>query len=208
MKNKIIFSISILAVIAIVCLSITLAWTSIGTFTKQMDKVHLNERLVLVLEVSFKKQVQEWKDTIIRGKDPVLLHAHWTAFEKNEAEVKRSGKLLLDQLSNLTQKELIRQFLLEHEAIGAKYRYALESYRKKGFNTHQTDSLIIGLDRQATEELDMAAFTISQESENESNAAVFIGNLGIFLGAFLAGAFTFLLIMISLSLFLRLRPRK
>ncbi len=36
-----------------------------------------NERAVSYLEVSFKTQVQEWKNTLLRGKDQKALDKHW-----------------------------------------------------------------------------------------------------------------------------------
>jgi hypothetical protein len=35
---------------------------------------------VEAIEIAFKKQVQEWKDTLLCGKNPEALNKHWTAF--------------------------------------------------------------------------------------------------------------------------------
>src|SRR4051812_3706149 len=39
---------------------------------------------ILRASVAFKQQVQEWKNVLLRGKDPALLDRHWKAFEENE----------------------------------------------------------------------------------------------------------------------------
>jgi predicted GIY-YIG superfamily endonuclease len=33
------------------------------------------------IEINFKKQVQEWKDTLLRGKQPEALDKYWTNFQ-------------------------------------------------------------------------------------------------------------------------------
>ena len=40
-----------------------------------------------VVQINFKKQVQEWKDTLLRGKDPQKLDHYWSAFQKREHTV-------------------------------------------------------------------------------------------------------------------------
>src|SRR5215471_21257678 len=49
---------------------------------------------VEAVEINFKKQVQEWKDTLLRGKKPEALDKHWTAFEQRESDVRKQAEAL------------------------------------------------------------------------------------------------------------------
>jgi hypothetical protein len=42
---------------------------------------------VETVEINFKKQVQEWKDTLLRGQNPDALSKYWTAFQQRESDV-------------------------------------------------------------------------------------------------------------------------
>src|SRR5690349_24879757 len=46
------------------------------------------QQAVLRTALAFKQQVQEWKDTLIRGSDPAALDQHWKQFLEREKEVR------------------------------------------------------------------------------------------------------------------------
>src|SRR4030095_1920697 len=63
------------------------AWYAISRLNGQLDhtiKEHKDVEAATMLahraQLDFKFQVQEWKDTIIRGNDPALYEKHWKAF--------------------------------------------------------------------------------------------------------------------------------
>ena len=64
-----------------------------------IDLAQMGRAVDIVLDVQnagidFKTQVQEWKNTLLRGRDAKQRERFWTAFQKNEAEVaKRTAEL-------------------------------------------------------------------------------------------------------------------
>ncbi len=155
------------------------------------------------LEIAFKKQVQEWKDTLLRGNDPALFAKYHDNFLKEEADVKSRGKDLKVSLAKLNvDTARLDEFLKTHALLGEKYQEALKSYRSGNVQSFRiVDIMVRGIDREPTEIIDsVAENTRKQESEMfaevakksaESYNSVFRNSLifmalGIGLGIFLS----------------------
>ena len=80
---------------------------------------------VVGAEAEFKKQVQEWKDTIIRGSKPDLLKKHWGNFEAREAGTRAIVERLRGRVSDPQVAPLLDQFLTAHKSMGEGYRRGL-----------------------------------------------------------------------------------
>ncbi len=61
------------------------------------------------IQIEFKSQVQEWKDLLLRGRDPLQFKQHWTQFEASERKVRNGLKELRDELVAVEDKEHIDQ---------------------------------------------------------------------------------------------------
>jgi hypothetical protein len=53
-----------------------------------------HERAVGHIENQFKTQVQEWKNTLLRGQQPEQLDKYWKAFQDTEREVAQEARAL------------------------------------------------------------------------------------------------------------------
>ena len=52
------------------------------------EEVRLGQNNAIIVEATesdFKKQVQEWKDTLLRGKNPEALNKYWSNFQQRES---------------------------------------------------------------------------------------------------------------------------
>src|SRR5471030_1685617 len=95
---------------------------SVALYETEVTAQHAHERAVGEVLVSFKTQVQEWKDTLLRGKDPAKLEKHWGAFAKREADVDEQAKGLLVALPSGESRALVEQFAAAHAQMGVDYR--------------------------------------------------------------------------------------
>jgi hypothetical protein len=77
----------------------------------------------LSTQVRFKKQVQEWKNILLRGQDPALFDQYLAQFEKEEQNTRASMQRLIELLGeNLAARETAGQFLEAHTQLGEEYR--------------------------------------------------------------------------------------
>ncbi len=130
-------------------------------------------------QVSFKKQVQEWKDTLLRGNDPESYAKYRKAFDDEEKVTQDNLHALSGVMQQLgLQTEKVDGALQEHEALGGKYRAALKAF--DGANSESgklVDKSVKGIDRAATNAIDVIVSDIqaSAEARSQENAAAISG---------------------------------
>ena len=111
---------------------------------------------VVGAEAEFKKQVQEWKDTIIRGSKPDLLKKHWGNFQDRETGTRAIVERLRGRVSDPQVAPLLDQFLTAHKSMGEGYRRGLKEFSEHNFETPVADAAVAGVDRAPTELLTKA----------------------------------------------------
>ena len=108
-----------------------------------------------VVQVNFKKQVQAWKDTLLRGADPQSLEKYRAEFFAHESQVQQGARDLRQQVDTPELVNLVDQFSQAHTQLGAEYRTALEGFvRSKGRKFHEADTQVKGKDRPPTDLID------------------------------------------------------
>ncbi|MEN8167595.1 MAG: methyl-accepting chemotaxis protein, partial [Pseudomonadota bacterium] len=124
------------------------------------------QRQILNLESDFKKQVQEWKNVLLRGYAPKNLNKYWGKFESKEATIRKNGNKLIHQLQQPEAKQLLKRFLAAHDVMGQAYREGLAEFKAANFDPKIGDKAVKGIDREPTRLLGKAAEAIKQELEN------------------------------------------
>lgn len=120
-------------------------------------------------QVDFKKQVQEWKNTLLRGNDPEKFTKYRAGFDKESAAVQKTLKVLLTELEEEGRADLIKeaeQVMKSHDELGNKYREALQSYDSADRDSAgRVDKLVNGIDRAPTEAMDNFVAKIRKEAD-------------------------------------------
>ncbi|MGB6943377.1 MAG: methyl-accepting chemotaxis protein [Bryobacteraceae bacterium] len=110
-----------------------------------------------IMQVTFKKEVQEWKDILLRGYNPEDLAKYSEQFRADAAAVAQSSEALQASIADADARGTIAQFLAAHAAMGEKYQVALQVFAAaKGTNPRQADQLVKGQDRAPTALVDQA----------------------------------------------------
>ena len=129
-----------------------------------MAENHQRELAVGEVLNHFKVQVQEWKNVLLRGKDPKQLDKYWSAFQKSEADVRTGTDKLVAALPAGASKELLQRFAQAHARMGEGYRKGFEAFKSAGFDAHAGDAAVAGVDREPAKLLDEAGERIAAES--------------------------------------------
>ena len=108
---------------------------SVQLFERDVKASHANAVDVLTIETSFKKQVQEWKDVLLRGKKVEALDKHWNAFQQREGDVSRLAERMRASVTDTEASQLIGQFGAAHKQMGEAYRRGLETFKERGFDS-------------------------------------------------------------------------
>jgi methyl-accepting chemotaxis protein I, serine sensor receptor len=138
-----------------------LSWSAIQVFDQDVKARYQDRAAVNQIQLQFKKQVQEWKDILLRGDDPAALDKYWSAFQNQEAEVQKQGKELLQNLQQPKARDLVEKFLTAHQQMGQSYRSGLEAFKQAKFDAKVGDKAVKGIDREPTELLTAAAKDIA-----------------------------------------------
>jgi methyl-accepting chemotaxis protein len=130
-----------------------------------------NEQAAGALLAEFRLQVQEWKNTLLRGKDIEQRARYWAAFQKNEADVARRAAALRAALPDGEGRELIARFADAHAKMGRDYRQGFEAYAASDGDMAVGDAAVKGRDRAPAELLDQAAKKITAQTAAALQAA-------------------------------------
>ena len=153
-----------------------------------------------VIQVVFKKQVQEWKDTLLRGYAPGDLTKYSSQFHAEEAKVSGLVSALRSTISDPEQRRPIDEFLRAFTELRGRYEAALDVFVKaSGENPRDVDKMVKGQDRPATDLLDKAVDAMAAQangavaSEKEAVAGTLrwagLAALSLFAGIGIAVAF-------------------
>jgi methyl-accepting chemotaxis protein len=162
-------------------------WNSLDILGKTVQQGNANTFAVLTMQADFKKQVQEWKDVLLRGSDPEKLAKYWGNFEKKEQEIEQAAHVLQKGVSDPEALQLITQFQEAHRKMGDSYRKGLQAYKDAGFDSKAGDLAVAGIDRAPTELLVACSKRIKSMSETMSGKATDRGYRGILEGLALMG---------------------
>ncbi len=144
---------------------------AIETYRTSVQDAAANERMVSATLVEFKLQVQEWKDTLLRGRDPQKLDKYWSAFQKRERSVDEQAATLLAKLPEGEARSLVTQFAAAHAEMGKGYRKGFEAFQAAGEDPAAGDAMVAGVDRAPAELLDRAAQRIAADNARISAEA-------------------------------------
>jgi methyl-accepting chemotaxis protein len=108
-----------------------------------------------VMQVTFKKQVQEWKDILLRGSNQADLDKYTKQFHDDEKLVQDMSARLADEVNDNHIADEIAQFRGQHGELSLKYQAAYNGFvASRGVDFKTADTLVKGQDRPPTDLID------------------------------------------------------
>jgi methyl-accepting chemotaxis protein len=119
-----------------------------------------------VIQLDFKKQVQEWKDVLLRGENPGDLEKHSNGFHAMASKVQELTGKELEEANDPAAKQVLAEFRDAHAAMLSHYDAALAHYRQTK-DAHGADHEVKGIDRAPTDLLDRAVELLNQRAKSK-----------------------------------------
>jgi methyl-accepting chemotaxis protein len=156
---------------------------------------------VVATEADFKKQVQEWKDTLLRGKKSEALDKYWGNFQQRENDVRSEAERLSHSIADAEVAQLVAQFVAAHKTMGDAYRHGLQEFKDHQFDSAAGDAAVAGMDRAPTELLTKAKDRLVAEASKRSLDAknnaywALSESIGFLIGTTILGVAIFLVVI-------------
>jgi diguanylate cyclase (GGDEF)-like protein len=143
-------------IITITTLAVSLRETSTQQAISGQADSYTNLLLTREAQVHFKKQVQEWKNVLLRGHQEQDYIKYLSQFMEEEANTHNKVTLLIDRLPKNSEPAILaHKFISTHKNLGEIYREALFVYFNSQHNRSiSTDKAVRGIDRAPTDLLD------------------------------------------------------
>ena len=124
-------------------------------------------------QVQFKRQVQEWKNILLRGDYPVARARYFDAFANAEGEVQAAlakvHEVLITAGDSRYDKQL-KDLRQEHLLLGEQYRAALINASGGRWAPFESDLAVRGIDRPLDRNIDQLAAGLVQEMQDRSKS--------------------------------------
>lgn len=120
-------------------------------------------------QLSFKTQVQEWKNILLRGQDEAAYNKHLQAFEGEVQHTRLNLQAFKQQLTALQQPSTsVDVAMSQLDGINEKYHAALQHYDRRSVNPGlEVDKLVKGLDRELVASIDKGVEQIQKYSKQQ-----------------------------------------
>ncbi|OQR28213.1 methyl-accepting chemotaxis protein [Pseudomonas sp. Bc-h] len=155
-------------------------------------------QLVDQANLQFKVQVQEWKNVLLRGKQPADRDKFWGQFEDQERQVQATlGQLSAMAGLDAVAKSQVDKLREEHRALGVAYRKGRDAFVAAGGDPVAGDQAVKGVDRAASEQMSELVLSLRKLSDAQSvsisrtaDQTILIGTLVMLASALLVGVLT------------------
>ena len=160
---------SLLAMLLIALASFHFLSTGVQNYRNLIDGPLRASQLIDEANLQFKVQVQEWKNVLLRGKQPADLAKYWKQFEDRQHDVQGIlGQLIALEGVATPIKTRIEGLRDEHRQLGAAYQKGRDAFVTAGGDAAAGDAAVKGVDRAASEQMSALVVELRKLASEQS----------------------------------------
>jgi methyl-accepting chemotaxis protein len=160
---------SLLAVLLIALACFHFLSNGVQSYSQLLAGPLHTSQLIDEANLQFKVQVQEWKNVLLRGKQPADLAKYWGQFEDRQRDVQKIlGELASQSSIEPSLKTRIERLRDEHRQLGAAYQKGRDAYVAAGGDPAAGDAAVKGVDRAASDQMSELVAELRQQGTEQS----------------------------------------
>ncbi|NVZ52956.1 methyl-accepting chemotaxis protein [Pseudomonas sp. B6002] len=202
---------SLLAMLLIALACFNFLSNGVQSYRSLIDGPLLTSQLIDEANLQFKVQVQEWKNVLLRGKQPQDMEKYWGQFQDRQRDVQGILTRLVTQTQNdPTLSRRIDTLRQEHQQLGLAYQKGRDAYVAAGGDPTAGDNAVKGVDRAASDQMSALVSDLRAQGSQQSLAisayaerTVLVGLAIMLLSGAAIGVFSLFLINRNLILPIR-----
>lgn len=187
-----ILSVGLIAIYSFVVLS-----DSISQYEELMSNEVSAASLANNINLNFKRQVQEWKNVLLRGHNQQDRDKYWKKFNDYHYQIQGQADQFLQLEVNDSLLAEMRQFKSTHTSLLPQYKEGYRKFVESNYSHQIGDSAVRGIDREPTrqvetltDELNQIILSNSTHHSDSANNSVTFGTIAIILAIIASGLVT------------------
>lgn len=129
------------------------------------------ERDILLANSLFKTQVQEWKNTLLRGSVSKDYDKYWGRFNESKDKIIPLVEDIARRSSDSKVKANLKDFLASYDVMMAKYQEGHDVFMEE-YDHKAADTVVRGIDREPSKLLQATAEIIAKDLDTNSKTLV------------------------------------
>ncbi|GLS25701.1 methyl-accepting chemotaxis protein CtpH [Marinibactrum halimedae] len=125
-------------------------------------------RSVQQLNFDFKVQVQEWKNTLLRGHETDNREKYWGRFNDWQDTLQKESSELANTVKDEDARRMLLRFVSVHQQLGVQYRRGFNEYVASDFDPRVGDIAVRGIDREPSKLLAEVAERLERLTQTRS----------------------------------------
>ncbi|ALI00089.1 methyl-accepting chemotaxis protein II [Pseudomonas sp. FW306-02-F02-AA] len=192
---------SLIAMLLIALACFHLLSSGVQNYRNLIEGPLRTSQLIDEANLQFKAQVQEWKNVLLRGKQPAELDKYWKQFEDRQGDVQNIlGELTRQPGIDASLKTRLESLRDAHRVLGGAYQKGREAYLAAGGDPSAGDNAVKGVDRATSEQMSELVNELRKQGREQSTLISASADRTVLLGILVMLASGLLIGLLSLWL--------